>query len=422
VRARPTFLLVARVCPVRDVAGNLTYLDAILAHLETLGPEVRLLVLGDRFPRDQLVWRYAEAPARAARLSMPALRRVGPFLVLTDPRAVLKTLARRVVSALPARVRNRITGRWLRRRAGPREERPRLGPEQLAFARQELARHRPAAVFVDSLMLHDVLNVLGEPRPSTFLVMHDLVSARVATQPQEGAPDLIAADLGMDLRAEMALMAEYDHVVAIQREEADVVRRELAGRSVLYVPMPVAPAPVAHARTAVPRCLFVGSTGAGNVDALRWFLDEVWAKVRAEAPDAVLDVCGGVGGLIEGRPPGMVRHGRVPDLRPFHARADVLVVPVRGGSGMKVKLAEGLAAGCAAVSTSFGAQGLTEGAGDAFLLADTPDAFAAATLAVLRDEALRDRLRARAVAFAAEQLAPERAFRELTAALRPAMG
>jgi glycosyltransferase involved in cell wall biosynthesis len=89
-------------------------------------------------------------------------------------------------------------------------------------------------------------------------------------------------------------------------------------------------------------------------------------------------------------------HGRVPDVRDYLARSAVLVVPLRIGGGMRLKLLEAFAAGKAVVATSIGAEGNIAQNGNELLIADTPEDFAHAIGRLLDDEKLRRALGERA--------------------------
>jgi glycosyltransferase involved in cell wall biosynthesis len=67
-------------------------------------------------------------------------------------------------------------------------------------------------------------------------------------------------------------------------------------------------------------------------------------------------------------------------------------VPLRVGSGTRLKIFEAMAMGKAVVSTRVGAEGLPVTDGENVLLADEPEEFASAVIRLLRDKALRDKL------------------------------
>jgi glycosyltransferase involved in cell wall biosynthesis len=143
------------------------------------------------------------------------------------------------------------------------------------------------------------------------------------------------------------------------------------------------------------RLLFTGAINyVPNTDAVLYFCDEILPRVRAVRPD--------VSFAIVGRdPPERVRRlagpsitvtGTVPDVRPWMRDAAVVVVPLRSGSGTRLKILEALASGCAVVSSSIGCEGLEVTHGRDILIADRPDEFAAGVLRCLADPGLRARL------------------------------
>ncbi len=141
--------------------------------------------------------------------------------------------------------------------------------------------------------------------------------------------------------------------------------------------------------------LFQGSLGyPPNIDGAEWLATAVAPRLRAAVPATEV--------RLVGRPATSVRQlhepgvlsvvGQVPSMDQELARATVAVVPVRYGGGTRVKILESFAHRVPVVSTTFGAEGLDVTDGVHLLLADDPDAFAAATIRLLRDPGLRVRL------------------------------
>jgi len=93
--------------------------------------------------------------------------------------------------------------------------------------------------------------------------------------------------------------------------------------------------------------------------------------------------------------------GWVPDIIPFLSAAAVYVVPLRMGSGTRLKLLQAMAARRAVVSTRVGAQGLDVQDGVQLRLADTEEGFARAVIELLRDPAERAALGERAAQYVA---------------------
>jgi glycosyltransferase involved in cell wall biosynthesis len=84
--------------------------------------------------------------------------------------------------------------------------------------------------------------------------------------------------------------------------------------------------------------------------------------------------------------------GYLEDIRSWVGSSAVCVVPIRQGSGTRLKILEAMALGVPVVSTYKGAEGLDATDGQHLLLADDPAEFAAKTAAILQDTALRERL------------------------------
>lgn len=145
--------------------------------------------------------------------------------------------------------------------------------------------------------------------------------------------------------------------------------------------------------------LFLGSfRHLPNVEALQWFLKEVFPKIRAAEPRAKLVIVG------SDPPP---RHslrdaeaiqmiGFVEDVREPLSRYSVFVCPILAGSGIRVKLLEAFAAGIPVVSTRVGAEGLADKDGEVCALADDPSEFAAHAVRLLQNPAEAESLAHRA--------------------------
>lgn len=145
--------------------------------------------------------------------------------------------------------------------------------------------------------------------------------------------------------------------------------------------------------------LFLGSfRHLPNVEALQWFLKDVFPKIRAAEPRAKLVIVG------SDPPP---RHslrdaeaiemiGFVEDVRTPLAQYSVFVCPILAGSGIRVKLLEAFAAGIPVVSTRVGAEGLADQDGDVCALADDATVFAEHVVRLLQNPAEAEALARRA--------------------------
>jgi polysaccharide biosynthesis protein PslH len=130
-----------------------------------------------------------------------------------------------------------------------------------------------------------------------------------------------------------------------------------------------------------PTILFVGSMDYhANVDAVTWFSRVSWPQIALNHPDMQFIIVGRnprpeVRALASDR---IHVTGTVDDVRPFYARAVAVVVPLRSGSGTRVKILEAMAAGVPVVSTKLGAERLdVEHDKNILLAGDPPEIMAA---------------------------------------------
>ncbi|MBC8491271.1 MAG: glycosyltransferase [Candidatus Marinimicrobia bacterium] len=139
-----------------------------------------------------------------------------------------------------------------------------------------------------------------------------------------------------------------------------------------------------------PEILFVGILDwLPNIDAITWFIQNVFPMIRRETPEVKLMVVGG-------NPPAKFKSeysssnveitGFVDDIIPFYQRASVFIVPLRSGSGIRTKIQESLLMITPVVSTSVGAEGLNLENGRHIIIADKAKDFADAVIGLIKDK------------------------------------
>lgn len=156
-----------------------------------------------------------------------------------------------------------------------------------------------------------------------------------------------------------------------------------------------------------------------NIDGALFLAKEIWPLAKARLPDARLMIVGrnppaSVKALEDER---VVVTGGVPSVAPYLHGARAAAVPLRAGSGTRLKIIEAWAYGLPVVSTRLGAEGLPVEDGVNALLAETPAEFAEALARVASDDALAKRLSEGALRAAAE-FHPERIGEKLAAFYR----
>lgn len=199
-------------------------------------------------------------------------------------------------------------------------------------------------------------------------------------------------------RYERALSPKFDAVTCTSDIDAAVFAQHCPKDAIEIIPNGV---DITHyqpdfAAEAPAHLIYIGSMDwYPNEDAVAFFTDEVFPRIQEKVPDVKFSIVGGnPSGRVQklAERDGVVVTGRVPEIKPYFAEATVFVVPLRIGSGTRLKILEALAMGKAIVSTSVGAEGLDLKNGKEIFIADEPDAFADAVTRLLTDEQLRRRI------------------------------
>ena len=199
-------------------------------------------------------------------------------------------------------------------------------------------------------------------------------------------------------RYERVLSPKFDAVTCTSDIDAAVFQRYCAEDTIEIIPNGV---DVTHYQPdftseAPAHLIYIGSMDwYPNEDAVAFFADEVLPRIQEKVRNVQFSIVGGnpsarVQRLAERE--GVVVTGRVPEIKPYFAEATVFVVPLRIGSGTRLKILEALAMGKAIVSTSVGAEGLDLKDGGEIFIADEPNAFADAVTRLLTDPTLRRRI------------------------------
>lgn len=276
-----------------------------------------------------------------------------------------------------------------------------------ARLRDLLTRERFDLIQIESLEMAAYLPVIRAAQPGTP-VIYDSFNAEYELQhsisdAERGSlkrlPGWLYSRIQWQrlIRFEGEVCRAVTHVIAVSDEDAGAFCRLLPGCPVTVIPNGIDTA--AYARATSPldlgehALLLTGSMSyRPNVDAALWVADHVLDSIRAAVPDARLFVVGSQPhrrlDTLRQRD-GVEITGWVPDVNPFLHAAAVTVVPLRMGSGTRLKLLQAMAAGQAIVSTRLGAAGLAVRDGRELRLADSADEFATAVIALLRDPACR---------------------------------
>lgn len=191
---------------------------------------------------------------------------------------------------------------------------------------------------------------------------------------------------------ESAQLNRYDIIFPISEKDAQQYKSMGAQQ-----PMQVIPAGIEMAqfkdyhpvKSDTKKIGFIGSLDwLPNTEGLKWFVQKVWPKVIARIPEAQLQIAGRntPASIFQWSNKNIEVLGEVTDQYQFMAQQNVLIVPLFSGSGMRIKIIEGMALGKAIVSTAIGAEGIDYEAGKNIYIANDPETFTQKITMLLSDK------------------------------------
>ena len=251
---------------------------------------------------------------------------------------------------------------------------------------ERLQRHAPQA----RLIFNSIdLNYLREERRAAHL-QDDALSALI---PQARA-------------REEHLIRSSDATLVVSTVERDLLEKTMPGS--LVVQMPLARELHKPARGYAGRAgigFIGGFSHAPNVDAVRFFLKEIWPSVQSRLPACECTIVGpdAPGDLSEGHRNVHIL-GHVSDIEPWFESLRLTMAPLRFGAGAKGKVASSLSHGVPCVLTDVASEGMSLGAQEGVLVANTPREFAEAVVSAYTNEACWNKLSAAGLSYAERML------------------
>ncbi|MFH0731795.1 MAG: glycosyltransferase family 4 protein [Candidatus Omnitrophota bacterium] len=189
---------------------------------------------------------------------------------------------------------------------------------------------------------------------------------------------------------------KVDHIITMTEIDKDVVVEVNPSLNVTAIPRGVDTAYYVYDRNEQntdDKILFVGSAvNTLNIDAVKFFLREIWPKVLSQKPSTEFIIIGN--GFTDIAAKSYSKNvkllGFVEDMRPYLKSSKVFVVPLLNGSGIRMKILEAMSAGCPIVTTSIGREGINLVDGKDAFIRDDPEAFADAILILMDNAGLRN--------------------------------
>jgi len=116
-----------------------------------------------------------------------------------------------------------------------------------------------------------------------------------------------------------------------------------------------------------------------NTEGLLWFLQNIWKKLTVQHPDLTFTIAGRnastdfIKQIKSYR--NIIFKGEIENAIDFMHQHNVMIVPLLSGSGMRIKIIEGMAVGNIIITSPKGAEGIDAESGKEILIVDNPDEF-----------------------------------------------
>lgn len=288
---------------------------------------------------------------------------------------------------------------------------------------EKVRQQKPDFVLLEGVALLEVAKAMRLAFPDVRIItdFHNMESALLAENEVARLPRLLRFLAPLLARRHVSASAAADREIAALSnlvwtcsDQDEVLVRELTNQirtAVVPNPIPEWTRNAGEANHQHDDCvLFVGHLGyAPNKRAVRALCADIMPLVRAEIPDAYLQVCGrrpntrlqkqlaAAGARLAVNPS---------DLAPFYALAAATALPLQEGGGTRIKAIEALSVGCPIVATAKAVAGLHLVPGRHYRPAETPAEFARCLISLMRDKEATAAMTAEGKSFVFENFGP----------------
>jgi glycosyltransferase involved in cell wall biosynthesis len=180
---------------------------------------------------------------------------------------------------------------------------------------------------------------------------------------------------------EFKVFKDVNGIASISQIDTDfIIKQSRCSTPIITIPIGIELSKIKESKSErkFPSLFHLGSMDwIPNQEGIKWFLDNIWTTVSKEFPDLLLYLAGRnmPEWLKKMNTNNVAVEGEIEDAYQYMQSKSILVVPLLSGSGMRVKIIEGMACGNAVISTTIGAEGINCTNNENILIADNAREF-----------------------------------------------
>ncbi|MBI1912010.1 MAG: glycosyltransferase family 4 protein [Deltaproteobacteria bacterium] len=200
--------------------------------------------------------------------------------------------------------------------------------------------------------------------------------------------------LGKMFQDEVRAISRFEYALSISEEETVALSPFCPGTVFINAPISFPKRFIENAGRDFD-ILFIGSDNPFNREGMDWFMKEAYPLLPHDLKIAVV---GKICSHVEQKK-NMTRIPFLEDLSEIHRKSKLLICPLKGGTGLKIKVIEALSFGMPVVTTSWGLKGILSKTENGCVLAESGAEFAQAIIRILGNESEFENLRQQARMF-----------------------
>lgn len=246
-------------------------------------------------------------------------------------------------------------------------------------------------VYLDTIRRNSKAKIVMRAHNVEHLIWQRMANA-TAPGPQKWYFDLLVRRLR---KYELEQTRRLDALLPISGHDAGIFQKAHPN-----LPLHITPAgvemdffPTGRSQVEFPSIFHLGSLDwRPNLEGINWFLEKVWPVLSKQIPELKFYIAGRnmPGWLAQKSVKNVEMVGEVEDAVRFMRSKAVMVVPLLSGSGMRIKILEGMALEKCIVSTPVGAEGIDHKDGENLFIALDAEGFVKQLIKILKNRSLME--------------------------------